>query len=648
MPTTENRMMKIIPQLWLTQLLTKRVQYILDVTMLSAAFLLAYMLRFDFLVPSEYRVRALTQLVLVVFIQFGALLMVGVYKFIWRYISVSEAQVYLKAVLLATIPVLLARLVLPESYELLQVPLSITIMNTALAFGGLLCLRVSRRIVYERYQKQQNIKAIAGNGWGGGSRVLLVGAGRAGVMTSREVLGRGDMNLDIRGFVDDDPRKHGAMINGIRVLGATADLPRLVKLERIDHVVISIAQASRADFGRILEICKQIPIKTRVVPGLYEIVQGSVEISRIRDVQIEDLLGREQVYLDEKSLKDFLQDKVVMVTGAGGSIKSELARQVARHAPSSLILVERSEFALYNIDREMREKHPGVNHLAMLADLGDNVRMRRIFREHRPDVVLHAAAHKHVPMMEFNCTEAIKNNVLVTKQVGELAGEFGVKGFVLISTDKAVRPTSVMGASKRLAELVVQDLNDKYSTRYVAVRFGNVIGSTGSVIPLFREQILKGGPVTVTHPDMVRYFMTIPEAAQLVLQAGAIGDGGEILVLDMGEPVRIVNLANDLITLSGLRPNEDIDIVFTGAREGEKLFEELGMTNEKMIRTWHPKIFVGRISGYPSDLVHEALTRLAELLKFEREDEIRRYLNELLPEANIRCEVKLDYEEAVS
>ncbi|HEX8117054.1 MAG TPA: nucleoside-diphosphate sugar epimerase/dehydratase, partial [Pyrinomonadaceae bacterium] len=401
----------------------------------------------------------------------------------------------------------------------------------------------------------------------------------------------------------------------------------------IDHVIVTVVHASREQFRRILDICEQIPVRVRVIPGLEEILQGRVTFTRIRDVQIEDLLGREPVQLEEAEVRGFLAGKAVMVTGAGGSIGSELARQLARFQPASLLLVERAEFALFEIERELRAAYAGLNVVALVGDVGDRGRMRAIFDARRPQIVFHAAAHKHVPMMESNPAEAVKNNVLATHALGEVAGEYDAEVFVLISTDKAVRPTSVMGASKRVAELVIQDLDRRYETRYVAVRFGNVIGSTGSVIPIFREQIRKGGPVTVTHRDMVRYFMTIPEAAQLVLQAGTMGKGGEIFILDMGEPVRILDLAKDTITLSGLRPYEDIDIVFTGVRAGEKLFEELNTADEHAARTYHPKIFTGKIAAYTGEQVSWGLEQLARLAAEGQTEEIYHFLQDFLPEA---------------
>jgi FlaA1/EpsC-like NDP-sugar epimerase len=603
----------------------------MDSVTLTIAFWFAYFLRFDFVIPPDNLGFALKQFPYVVLVQFVALLIAGVYSFIWRYVGLAEVRAFVNAAYWSLLPILAVRLITPAVYHPWRVPVSVICVDTVLAFGGVLGLRVLRRALYERYERE-NRSARAN---GARQSVLLIGAGQAGVLAAREIRGRGDTGLDIKGFIDDDPEKQGSVIHGIRVLGNTEEMARLVRTLGVDHVVITIAAASRNEIRRIVALCEQIPVKVQIIPGLYEILQGNVEVSRIRDLQIEDLLGREPVRLDEDAMSRFLAGKVVAVTGAGGSIGSELARQTARFGPSSLLLLERAEFALFNIDRELRERWPDISIIPLVADVTNETRMRAIFETHRPQVVLHAAAHKHVPLMEQNGAEAIKNNVLATRSIGRIAGEYRAEAFVMISTDKAVRPTSMMGASKRVAELVVQDLDRRYETRYVAVRFGNVIGSAGSVIPIFREQIRRGGPVTVTHPEMVRYFMTIPEAAQLVLQAGTMGEGGEIFVLDMGQPVKILDLAKDTITLSGLKPFEDIEIVFTGIRPGEKLFEELEVTDECLTKTRHPKIYIGKIASYPEETVSSALERLAFLSANHRDEELRVYLGELLPESHL-------------
>jgi FlaA1/EpsC-like NDP-sugar epimerase len=616
---------------WTTRLPVRIIQFSLDLGALVSAFVFAYLLRFDFQIPAKEFSRLLHQLPYVVLIQIGILALLGVYSFIWRYVGMPELKTFLGAASVSAIPLFALRIFLPEPLEVWRIPFSIVIMDTVFGFGFLFGMRVLRRWLYEHQERQR----APAKETGADVPALLVGAGKAGVLAAREILSRGDMRLAVKGFIDDDPAKQGAVIHDLRVLGTTDDLPRLVKELKIAQVVITIARITRGDILRIIDICHKIPVKMRIIPGLYEILQGKVQVTRIRNVQIEDLLGREPVLLDEKQLGEFLAGKRVLVTGAGGSIGSELARQVARFAPSQLLLVDQAEFGLFNIDMEMRRTWPQLSIIPVVADIGEEARVRSVFSAYWPQVVLHAAAHKHVPMMESNPVEAITNNVLGTQLLGKIAGEFGVEAFVLISTDKAVRPTSVMGASKRVAELVVQDLARRYKTRFVAVRFGNVIGSAGSVVPIFREQIRRGGPVTVTHPDMRRYFMTIPEAAQLVLQAGAMGEGGEIFILDMGEPVRILDLAVAMITLTGLKPFEEMDVVFTGLRPGEKLHEELELLGEEIVKTRHPKIFMGKLAAYPPEEVEKALVQLEELALGGKRDAIRAFLNSFLPEAKL-------------
>jgi len=620
-------------------LLATSIQALLDLSLLLAAFTAAYLLRFDFQIPSDEFRNFLSQAPLVVLLQFVALTVSGSRGSIWRYTDLAHLKSFLYAALVSLSIVTLMRLGLVP-YKAWRVPLSVNFIDVLLAFGGVYGIRVLRRAEYEYVQKRVQLKRhINGNGNGNGKTkrsVLLIGAGRAGLLAAKEIDARGDLDIAIKGFVDDDRAKLGrSVVQGHRVLGATQDLPRLVHTHGINHVIITIAHASRHQIHRIVKICEAIPVKVRIIPELYEIIEGRVEISRIRDVEIEDLLGREPVQLDTDSIRAELAGKTVMVTGAGGSIGSELARQVLRFAPARLLLVERAESALFDIDSELRADHPALAIEPLVADVGDESRMRAIFNRYRPQVVIHAAAHKHVPLMESNATEAVQNNVLNTRMVAELAGEFRSEVFVLISTDKAVRPTSIMGASKRAAELIAQDLNRAYETRFVAVRFGNVIGSAGSVIPIFREQIRNGGPVTITDKRMKRYFMTIPESAQLVLQASVLGKGGEVFILHMGEPVRIMDLAETLITLSGLKPHEDIQIIETGMRPGEKLYEELSFETEETVPTSHPKIFINKLATPEPQTLQTALKVLARLVDERNEDELRRFLNGLLPEARL-------------
>ncbi|HEY0429437.1 MAG TPA: nucleoside-diphosphate sugar epimerase/dehydratase [Pyrinomonadaceae bacterium] len=613
--------------------LRRPIQFLSDVAVLVGAFLLAYLLRLDFSLPEPYLSNFLSQLPFVVLVQFSALFLVGAYSIIWRYVSLEDIKAFIKAAFISGVVLLLFRLLLsPERFIQWQVPLSVILMDTGLAFAGLLGLRILRRFAYEIGEKRtfeigkRRIKRKS---------TLFVGAGRIGALAVKDVLGRADTEFEVKGFVDDDRRKKGGSVNGIKVLGTTDDLARLVDELNIEQVVIAIDQAQGKDIRRILNVCREIPVRARIVPSLHEIIHGRVQVSRIRDVQIEDLLGREPIHLDDKNLHDFLTGKIVMVTGAGGSIGSELVRQIAEFRPKLLLLVERTEFVLFQIERELTKNFAELNFVPLLADVGDQPRIREIFAEYAPEVVFHAAAHKHVPLMETNPTEAIKNNIFATKLIGEMAGEAGVRDFVLISTDKAVNPTSVMGASKRIAEIVLQSLNRKYPTNFMAVRFGNVLGSAGSVVPIFREQIRKGEPITVTHKDMTRYFMTIPEASQLVLQAGALGEGGEIFILDMGEPIKILDLAEDMIRLSGLQPYEDVDVVFSGIRPGEKLFEELEITGENLLKTRHPKIFIGKIAAYENEEVADILSNFRQAVDANDAAKIRRLFNHFLPEAKI-------------
>lgn len=612
--------------------LDRRVQVGLDVIAVTGSFVLAYVLRFEFAIPRPEIHNLLVQLPYVVVVQIVSLYLFGIYNLIWRYVGLAELRKFVGAAALSSVPLLLGRMFLPNALRDFRVPVSVTFMTAILGFGAVLGLRVVRRIVYERFEKAETTREA---GRDRGKPVLLAGAGRAGVLAVREILGRGDIGIEVKGFVDDDPHKVGSVIYGVKVLGTSEEIPRLVRELQIDHVVITIGRSSRTEMLRIVEICDRASVRVRIFPGLYDILQDRVVLNPMRDIEIEDFLGQDPERLDVAGLPEFLGGVTVMVTGAGGSIGSELVRQAAQHEPKRLLLVDRSEPFLFEIEQEMKRQYGSVEVVPLIADIGDVERMKRLFSEYRPEVVLHAAAHKHVPMMECNAGEAVKNNVLGTLRLGEVAGESGCRTFVLISTDQAVNPSSVMGASKRVAEMVVQCLGEKYPTKFVAVRFGNVVGSTGSVVSIFKEQIRLGGPVTVTHPEMKRYFMTIPEASQLVLQAGAMGEGGEIFILDMGMPVSILALAEDMIRLSGFRPREDIDIVITGLRPGEKLFEELGTSADKVDRTRHPKIFVGRIPMAEAGTVLAAVERLADGADGMDEQSLRDRIAGLVPEARL-------------
>ncbi len=463
-------------------------------------------------------------------------------------------------------------------------------------------------------------------------RFLIVGAGNAGEALLREMMRRKDTQYEVVGFIDDDPAKQGSEIHGIPVLGGVDQLPQICRKQAVDEIAIAIPSANRKQLRRVVQVCQGTKIRFSTVPSLTDIASGKLRVSQMRDVEINDLLGREEIQLDMEQIRSFLANKVILVTGAGGSIGSEMCRQVCAFGPKQLLLLEQAENPLFFIERELNQKFSKVSLTPVIADITDKIRIEQFFADYRPQVVIHAAAHKHVPLMEQNPGEAIKNNVIGTRTIADAANAYGAECFVMISTDKAVNPTSIMGSSKRVAEMYIQDLNKTSKTHYVTVRFGNVLGSNGSVVPIFKQQIAAGGPVTVTHPDMRRYFMTIPEASQLVLQAAAMGEGGEIFVLDMGEPVKIVDLARELITLSGFRPGDDIEIEFSGLRPGEKLFEELSIEGENMLPTKHPKIAVWKNIPKDRQTLRIGIEKLLEVAHTQNRSQIIDTLRELVPE----------------
>jgi FlaA1/EpsC-like NDP-sugar epimerase len=437
---------------------------------------------------------------------------------------------------------------------------------------------------------------------------------------------------EVIGFIDDEPIKQGIDIHGIPVLGTVEQLPKICADRNIEEIAIAMPEAAHQQLRRVIQVCQGAKIRFRTVPAITDIASGKFRVSQIRDVDINDLLGRQVVQLDQDSIEAFTKDKVILVTGAGGSIGSEMCRQLCRFSPKLLLLLEQAENPLFYVERELQRQFPAVRIEGIICDITDKLRVERIFEKYKPEVVIHAAAHKHVPLMELNPGEAIKNNVVGTKVVADAADRFGMANFVMISTDKAVNPTSIMGSSKRIAEMYIQDLSRTSQTHFVTVRFGNVLGSEGSVVPIFKKQIAEGGPLTVTDPQMKRYFMTIPEASQLVLQAATMGKGGEIFVLDMGEPVKIVDLAKELITLSGFRPGEDIEIIFTNPRPGEKLFEELSIEGEDMQRTRHPKIRIWQNIPMDRDKLRAGIDELVAIAQRQNYSEIVQKIKDLVPE----------------
>jgi FlaA1/EpsC-like NDP-sugar epimerase len=614
-------------------LFTRTSRVAIDFIVMSLAFWLAFLLRFDWDLPHQMLKRGAFLWPYVVGLQGFWLLLLDVPKSSWRFVGMREAQRIVVALSAATAVLVATRFgsaaVIPvfgyAQYALM--PLGVILINFVLAVLGVSGVRLLRRSLVERSELHSHedsaVQAIP---------TLLIGAGQAGFLIAKEITRRPDLGLAPVGFLDDNPGLKGTLVNGVPVLGKTDDLGIIKARLNVEQALITIASATGADIRRITKLCEAAGIRPKIIPGLSEIVGGGVSITRIRDVAIEDLLRREPVVLEEDAIMEAVRDRVVLVSGAGGSIGAELCRQLCRFKPTRVILLERSEPALYEIDRTLRARFPDQEIEPCVGDVTDRSRLEALFSLHSPAVVFHAAAHKHVPMLERNPGEAIKNNVLGTKTLADMACASGVERFVMISTDKAVNPTSVMGASKRVAEMYIQTLSARSKTSFVAVRFGNVLGSSGSVVPLFKAQIERGGPVTVTHPDVKRYFMTIPEACQLVLQAFTLGTGGEIFVLDMGEPVLILDMAKDLISLSGLKPEDDIPIVFSGLRPGEKLFEELALSDENADTTRHSKIFVGRIRVQDFDEIERSIEALVAIADKAGTSEIRAKLKSVVPE----------------
>ena len=612
------------------------VSALAHIGLFAVAWLLAFGLAYNFKhFESWFTVfflRLLPLVVLIKLIVFGGM---GLHRGSWRYVSMRDVIQVTKAAWLSFMWVFILYYGVANAHVIgLEIDLfggddfpdSVLLLD----FAGTIALVCGARIAVRLYHEEVEPAAD-----GGAPKLLILGAGDAGATVAREIVRMPVLNYRPVGFLDDDPAKRGAQIHGVEVLGPISKLKAVCEEYGVDEILIAMPSATRAEIRGVVDLCQGVNLRFKTLPALSDLIAGRTQVQQIRDVDINDLLGRVPVTLDEDEIAKFIRSRVVMVTGAGGSIGSEMCRQIARFKPKRLVLAEQAEQHLFDIDRELKAKFGEIDIVPYIADIGDLRRIERMFSTERPTAVLHAAAHKHVPMMEHNPGEAIKNNIHGTRVIADAAARCGCEKFVMISSDKAVNPTSIMGCTKRVAEMYIQGLSERGDTQFVSVRFGNVLGSSGSVIPIFKEQIARGGPVTVTHPDMVRYFMTISEAAQLVLQAASMGRGGEIFVLDMGDPVKIVDLARDLITLSGFRPEEDIEITFVGIRPGEKLFEELAIEGEDVSRTAHPKIGIWQNRPVEREALLEAIAGLLGQADDLSREEARGKLKKIVPEFHL-------------
>jgi len=591
-----------------------------DIAAAAVAWLIAYWLRFNMEIPTAYVDGMLKMLLLAVPLQAALFWGFGLYRGMWRYASVPDLQRILFAVGLAAL--VIAAVVFMAQLQYL-VPRSVLILDPVL----LVIIMGGSRFAYRAWKEHQLYGALHLRG----QPVLVLGAGDAAVNLLKETSRSEEWR--VVGLLDDDPAKLGRVLNGVRVMGQLDEVAHVAQQLQVRHAIVALPSAAARTRRRVVEAATRAGLNVLTVPSFDDLLSGKVTVSQVRRVELDDLLGRDPVTLDSAGLQGLLSGKAVMVTGAGGSIGAELCRQISRFQPRRLIFMEANEFALYRLEQEFRDNFPAVDIVCAIGDVKDGARVAQLLSAHEPVVVFHAAAYKHVPLMELeNAWQAMLNNVLGTYRVATAAAAAGVEKFVLVSTDKAVNPTNVMGASKRLAEMVCQSLQRPAGTRFVMVRFGNVLGSAGSVVPKFREQIGRGGPITVTHPEITRYFMLIPEAAQLVLQAGLMGRGGEIFVLDMGEPVKIIDLARDMIRLSGFT-DDDIKITFTGLRAGEKLYEELLADDEHTLPTPHPKLRIAKAKPVAPELPGEILGWLAQAQPAS-DDEVRGKLRLWLPEYN--------------
>lgn len=569
---------------------------IVDVITIIGVALISLLIRFDGYITSHYLHQMIDALPIMVISYIVMLLSMHLYTRIWRYAGMRE----MVAVLIAT--TLGAGLFYTGMYVFdKSLPRSIYLISWILSTGVIGIGRMVLHYIAMQYGGKQSTDANMVN-------TLIIGAGDAGATIAREIERYHKRSRKVIGFIDDDESKFNRLMGGVRILGNRHDIPSIVKENKVKEIIIAMPSVTRNEIRNIMEICSPLKCKVNTLPGMYQLLDDEVLVSHLHPVSIEDLLERDEVRLDMDIVEHYIRDKVVLVTGAGGSIGSEICRQIMRVGPKQLLLLGHGENSIYLINQELKNIYKDGPIIPIIADIRDKQQLDQIFTQYNPQVVFHAAAHKHVPLMEIQPMAAVLNNIYGTRNVADVAGRHGVERFVMISTDKAVNPTSVMGATKRVAEKVIISMNDTYDTKYITVRFGNVLGSRGSVIPLFKKQIEAGGPVTVTDPEMTRYFMTIPEASQLVLQAGAMGKGGEVFLLDMGEPVKIIDLARNMIRLSGLEPDKDIHIKITGLRPGEKKYEELLTSEEGTNRTNHTKIFEAALDTVDRDWLIEKIS----------------------------------------
>jgi FlaA1/EpsC-like NDP-sugar epimerase len=602
-----------------------RVLVAADLMVCVFASVLAFVARFEtWPLPAPYADLIITYALVACALRLIVFYATGAYSQAWRYASVREAVLLVYTGIITTlISVTVGRAIAALTGT--AVPWSVLLLDSTLFMAGAVCIRLVARVRRQSAFGRTKMKRR-------GRSTLIVGAGAAGQLVARELLESSRTGMTPFGFLDDDPSLHGKKIHGLPVLGPTDDMVEIAKGASIDLVVIATPSAPGSFVRRIVQLAREAGVEARTVPALDDLLSGRVSIAALRQVQIGDLLRREPVEVDVNGLKTLAADRVILITGAGGSIGSELCRQIASLNPSRIVLLGHGENSIFEVHAEMREQFPDVCTVPIIADIKDAERIHRVFQDWRPFAVFHAAAHKHVPLMEDNVIEAVLNNIVGTRNVVTSALEAGVQHFVLISTDKAVRPANIMGATKRVAEMIVCHAARTHQAHFVAVRFGNVLGSRGSVVPTFMRQIRNGGPITLTDPEMRRFFMTIPEATRLVLQAGAIGSGGEVFCLDMGEPIRIYDLALDLIRLSGLTEGEDIEITFTGVRPGEKLYEELFFSGDEVLKTSHPKIMKARYDA-PDLRVYMQIIQLIESAQRNASDSyLRRCLEEIVPD----------------